>query len=149
MNIDVYSKHKLELTKSNETDSGFDLRSSEDVELTLTNPRKAVATGIHIDMMNYSYMNGFTLEAQIRPRSGLAFKQGLTVVNSPGTIDNSFKGELKVILLNTGNDVITIKKGDRIAQLVYTDVNLVYNLKEEFDFNSDRGENGFGSTGIQ
>ena len=87
-------------------------------------------------------------EGQIRPRSGLAFKSGITVLNSPGTIDSDYRGEIKVLLVNLGKDDFEIKFGDRIAQLViskYERVNLV-SAKEISD--TERGDGGYGSTGI-
>ncbi|HBN23051.1 MAG TPA: dUTP diphosphatase [Holosporales bacterium] len=91
-------------------------------------------------------------EAQIRPRSGLAFKQGLTVLNTPGTIDSDYRGEIKVILINLGQEVVTIDRGMRVAQMIiapYTQVD----LKEVSEFREDllettRSKDGFGSTGL-
>ena len=87
------------------------------------------------------------LEAQIRPRSGLAIKHGITLLNTPGTIDSDYRGEIKVILVNLSNDNYTIKPQDRIAQIVFSrfvtgEFDIVENLDE-----TDRGESGFGSTG--
>lgn len=91
-------------------------------------------------------------EAQIRPRSGLAFKQGLTVLNTPGTIDSDYRGEIKVILINLGQENATIDRGMRVAQMIiapYAQVNLqeVPEFKEE-PLENTRGEEGFGSTGL-
>ena len=89
-------------------------------------------------------------EGQVRPRSGLALKQGITVVNSPGTIDSDYRGELKVILLNTGNTTFVIEHGDRIAQLVINAVPRVELIELEDHEklpDTDRGAGGFGSTG--
>lgn len=87
-------------------------------------------------------------EVQVRPRSGLALKHGVTVLNSPGTIDADYRGEIKVILHNTGKKTFEIAKGDRIAQLVMSPVFLV-RLEEGFvDTDTERGEGGFGSTGV-
>ena len=86
-------------------------------------------------------------EAQIRPRSGLAFKHGVTVLNSPGTIDADYRGEVKVLLINHGRDSFEITRGMRIAQMVIASVTLAQlSLVDELD-DSDRGASGFGSTG--
>ena len=119
--------------------SGCDLHSSVDVVI----PSRAtviVPTGLKLDIPT-----GF--EAQVRPRSGLAAKHGITVLNSPGTIDCDFRGEVKVILLNTDSQDFIIKKGDRIAQLVFSQVFRAIFKKDENLTSTDRGEGGFGSTG--
>lgn len=86
-------------------------------------------------------------EAQVRPRSGLAAKHGVTVLNSPGTIDADYRGEIKVILINLGDEPFVIRRGDRIAQLVVAPVTAVtFDLKESLD-ETQRGSGGFGSTG--
>ncbi|MDD3163454.1 MAG: dUTP diphosphatase [Sphaerochaetaceae bacterium] len=101
-----------------------------------------VPTGLRIELPP-----GF--EAQIRPRSGLAAKYGITVLNSPGTVDSDYRGEIKVILINLSKNDFTIRDGDRIAQIVFS-------RHERFEFEAvatldatERGENGFGSTGIK
>lgn len=87
------------------------------------------------------------MEIQVRPRSGLALKHGVTVLNTPGTIDSDFRGELKVILINLGEEDFTINKGDRVAQLVVSSVESAeYWEKEQLD-DTARGTGGFGSTG--
>lgn len=86
-------------------------------------------------------------EVQVRPRSGLAWKHGITVVNSPGTIDADYRGEIKVILHNTGSETFTLKKGDRIAQLVMSPIFLVRFEEGVVDEDTERGSGGFGSTG--
>jgi dUTP pyrophosphatase len=86
-------------------------------------------------------------EAQVRPRSGLAAKHGITVLNSPGTIDSDFRGEVKVVLLNTSDEKFIVKKGDRIAQLVFSQVFRAIFKKDEVLTQTDRGQGGFGSTG--
>lgn len=116
---------------------GLDLHSIEDVQL-LAGERKIVGTGLA-----FYGMHGF--EAQVRPRSGLAAKYGITIVNSPGTIDSDYTGEIKIILLNTGSENFTINKGDRIAQLVVCPVCIITEYRT---FNFERGTNGFGSTGL-
>lgn len=86
-------------------------------------------------------------EAQVRPRSGLALKHGITVLNTPGTIDADYRGEIKVILINHGHDAFVIRRGDRIAQMVIQTVPLVqFAIVDELD-GTERGSGGFGSTG--
>lgn len=125
------------------TDSGFDLHSTE--ELTIEPFGRILApTGLHFDIPD-----GY--EIQVRSKSGLALKQGLMVLNSPGTVDQGYTGEIKVILFNTTKDTITIEKGQKVAQGVVSPVvcgkwiNLV---KVDNVEDKDRSNNGFGSTGI-
>lgn len=121
-------------------DAAYDLYSIEDYLLG-ANSRIAVHTGIAIEVP-------FGYEGQVRPRSGLALKQGITVVNSPGTIDSGYRGEVVVILHNLSDDGFYIKKGMRIAQLAIRPVPTVtFELVDELA-DSDRGEGGFGSTGV-
>lgn len=87
-------------------------------------------------------------EIQVRPRSGLAAKNGITVLNTPGTIDSDYRGEVKVILINHGKDAFTVNNGDRIAQLIVAPVTQgVFEKTDELD-STERGEGGFGSTGV-
>lgn len=137
-------KHTGQLTKAKEGDSGYDLHCTDSFVIS-PNARLLVPTGVHVALPE-----GF--EAQVRPRSGLANKYGITVGNSPGTIDEGYRGEIKVILVNHGNRAITFEKGDRIAQLVIAKVAPVYTdsiSMEEFIKlpNTDRKDGGFGSTG--
>lgn len=88
----------------------------------------------------------FGLEAQIRPRSGLAFKHGVTVANAPGTIDSDYRGEVKVLLINLGSEPFLIRHGDRIAQMVVAPVTLATFTPGDLN-DTDRGAGGFGSTG--
>ena len=87
-------------------------------------------------------------EGQVRPRSGLAVKYGITVLNAPGTIDADYRGEVKVPLINLGADVFVLRRGDRIAQLVVAPVSVMQIVVEEALEETERGGNGFGSTGI-
>jgi dUTP pyrophosphatase len=103
--------------------------------------RATVATGLKIELPS-----GF--EAQVRPRSGLAAKYGITVLNSPGTIDEDFRGEIKVILLNTGDEEFIVNKGDRIAQLVFSRVFRGIFQPTNSLSSTKRGSGGFGSTGL-
>jgi dUTP pyrophosphatase len=121
--------------------AGIDLRAflSEDVVL-LPLQRKLIPTGIFMEIPE-----GF--EGQVRPRSGLALKQGLTCLNSPGTIDSDYRGEVGVILINLGQEVQTIHSGDRIAQLVIASVERAELLTVETINETSRGSGGFGHTG--
>lgn len=119
---------------------GLDLQANEEAKLY---PRetKLVSTGLFV-----SIPEGY--EGQIRPRSGWALTQSLTVLNSPGTIDSDYRGEIKIILHNAGFNEINIAPGDRIAQLVISPIQKV-ELEEVQELDeTDRGESGFGSTGI-
>jgi len=123
--------------------------SGMDIRAYLTDPvilqpleRKLVPTGLFIELPE-----GY--EAQIRPRSGLAIKQGITCLNTPGTIDSDYRGEIKVILINLSNTVQTINSGDRIAQMVIAKTERV-NLFLVQELNETvRGAGGFGHTGVQ
>ena len=125
------------------TDSGFDLHSTNDLEIGPFG-RALVPTGIKL-----SFVEGY--EIQVRPKSGLSIKQGLTVLNTPGTVDQGYTGEIQVIVFNTNNHTVTIPKGMKIAQAVLCPVmNGKFVLLKEVDNvkDKDRGDNGFGSTGI-
>jgi dUTPase len=102
--------------------------------------RRLLPTGIAIELPE-----GY--EAQVRPRSGLAIKHGITVLNAPGTIDSDYRGEIKVILVNLGNEDFVVRRGDRVAQLVVAPVVRVQWEEVEELTESLRGPNGFGSTG--
>ena len=123
--------------------AGMDLRANltEAVEI-LPLHRTLIPTGLFIALEPGT-------EAQIRPRSGLAFKQGITVLNSPGTIDADYRGELKVLLVNLSNETVIINHGDRVAQMV-----IAKHERAEFEQvdsleDTERGAGGFGSTGIK
>ena len=123
--------------------SGMDLRASLQQPITLQPlERSLVPTGLFIELPM-----GF--EAQVRPRSGLAIKQGLTCLNTPGTIDADYRGEIKVIIINLSNEVHTIHDGDRIAQMVIQKVEQVEWLLVQELATTDRGAGGFGHTGKQ
>lgn len=147
----IYSKIDLEYTSETEkdlsyaypSDSGFDLYSSVEIELGPFG-RALVPTGVKFNLPeNY--------EIQVRSKSGLAINQGLMVLNSPGTVDEGYTGEIKVILFNTNNHPVTVTKGMKVAQCViascisgkYVNLIKVNEIKPK-----DRNENGFGSTGI-
>ncbi len=119
--------------------AGMDIVSAETVTLA-SGARHAVATGLAV-----AIPQGY--EIQVRPRSGLALKHGITVPNTPGTIDSDYRGELKVILINHGDAPFTIERGDRIAQLVLAPVTqAAWDEVDDLDATT-RGEGGFGSTG--
>lgn len=119
--------------------SGFDLHSIEEVELA-PNEILAVKTGLAFEIPN-----GY--EVQVRPRSGLAIKNGISVLNTPGTIDSDYRGEIMVILVNFSKKSFSIKKGDRIAQAVLSQVSIAEFIPSNELDSTQRGSNGFGSTG--
>ena len=143
MIIDIVNKSNNDLPKyETEQSAGMDLKAFLR-EPIIIKPleRKAIKTGLFISL-NKGY------EAQIRPRSGLALKKGITVLNSPGTIDADYRGEIAVILVNLSSENFEISSGDRIAQMVVAKHEVIsWNPKLSLD-KSDRGERGFGSTGI-
>ena len=119
--------------------AGMDVVSAEDVTIA-PGARHAVATGLSV-----AIPQGF--EIQVRPRSGLAFKHGITVPNTPGTIDSDYRGELKVLLINHGSEDFAIARGDRVAQLVLAPVvQAAWSEVDKLDA-TQRGAGGFGSTG--
>ena len=121
--------------------SGMDLRASLDVQMVLKPLERAlVPTGLFIEIPQ-------GLEAQVRPRSGLAIKQGLTCLNTPGTIDADYRGEIKIILINLSNEEQVIHPGDRIAQMVIQRVERVEWVAVEELETTTRSEGGFGHTG--
>ena len=125
------------------SDSGFDLHSTQDLEIGPLG-RILVPTGIKV-----SFQEGY--EIQVRPKSGLAIKQGLTVLNTPGTVDQGYTGEIQVIVFNTNNHSVMIPKGMKVGQAVLCPViNGKYVRFKKVDTlgKKDRGDNGFGSTGI-
>lgn len=119
--------------------AGMDVVSAEDIDLA-PGARHAVATGLSV-----AIPAGY--EIQVRPRSGLALKHGVTVPNTPGTIDSDYRGELKVILINHGSDSFSIRRGDRVAQLVVAPVTRGTWVEADTLDHTARGEGGFGSTG--
>jgi len=134
------SKHALPAYET-EQSAGMDLRANIDEPIILGPLERAlVPTGLYIALQP-----GF--EAQVRPRSGLAAKQGITVLNSPGTVDADYRGEIKVILVNLSNANVSIQDGDRIAQLVIARHEQAAWLEVEVLDETKRGAGGFGSTG--
>ena len=143
MKIEIINKSNHNLPHYETTSSaGMDLKAFIDEPVILNSlERKIIKTGLYI-----SLPKGF--EAQVRSRSGLSIKHGLCVLNSPGTIDSDFRGEIGVVLINYGNNDFHIKHGDRIAQIIFAPIvqavlNPVINLDKTL-----RDTNGFGSTGV-
>lgn len=142
MKVEIINKSKHDLPKyETEQSAGVDLRANIDEAITLKPLQRAlIKTGLFMALpVGY--------EAQVRPRSGLAYKHGITVLNSPGTIDADYRGEIGVILVNLSEDDFIINDGERIAQLVFAQHEqaqweMVENLSE-----TERGAGGFGSTG--
>lgn len=123
--------------------AGMDLRAALDAPLVLEpGARSLVPTGLHLEIPP-----GY--EGQVRPRSGLALKRGLTVLNSPGTIDADYRGEVGVILINLSREAQRIEPGERIAQLVFAPVARAILIEAQTLADSERGAGGFGSTGVK
>ena len=143
MIIRIINKSKNSLPAYETTHSaGMDLRA--DLESTvLLGPleRKLIPTGLHVELPE-----GF--EAQIRPRSGLAFKHGISIVNSPGTIDADYRGEIKVLLINLSNEPFEVNSGDRIAQMIVARHEKVNWEEVEILNETSRGAGGYGHTGV-
>jgi dUTP pyrophosphatase len=134
------SKHELPAYQTSAS-AGMDLRANlEEPILLQPFERKLVGTGLYIELPI-----GF--EAQIRPRSGLAFNYGLTVLNSPGTVDADYRGEIKVLLINLSQEPFEIKDGERIAQMVVARHEQITWERSESLSTTDRGAGGYGSTG--
>ncbi|WP_294733665.1 dUTP diphosphatase [uncultured Flavobacterium sp.] len=144
MTIKIINKSKHDVPNYETIASaGMDLRANLDEPVVL-NPlgRAIIKTGLFIELpIGY--------EAQVRPRSGLAAKKGITVLNSPGTIDADYRGEIGVILVNLSNDPFTIENGERIAQLVIAKHERAEWQEVEELTETTRGEGGFGSTGLK
>jgi dUTP pyrophosphatase len=143
MDLEYSSTNEKDLMFNYDSDSGFDLYSNDTIEIGPFG-RALVPTGIRINIP-------FGFEVQVRTKSGLALNQGIMVLNSPGTIDEGYTGEIKVIIFNTNPESITINKGMKVAQAVLTRCvqgrNINFVKVDSFD-EKDRNENGFGSTGI-
>jgi dUTP pyrophosphatase len=143
MNIRIINKSKNSLPAYETTHSaGMDLRADLDASVLLSPmERKLVPTGLYIELPE-----GF--EAQIRPRSGLAYKHGISIVNSPGTIDADYRGEIKVLLINLSNEPFEINTGDRIAQMIVSRHEKVNWHEVEILNETSRGAGGYGHTGV-
>ena len=143
MNVQIINKSK-HVTPSYETDgaAGMDLRANIEKSITLKPLERAIVkTGLFIALPV-----GF--EAQVRPRSGLAAKKGITVLNSPGTVDADYRGEIGVILVNLSNEEFIVNDGERIAQLIIAKHERVNWKEVEILSETERGSGGFGSTGF-
>lgn len=122
--------------------SGMDIRANLSCDIILKPlERKLIPTGIFLELED-------NFEAQVRARSGLAIKKGLSLVNGIGTIDSDYRGEVKVILINLSNEDVTIKDGDRIAQIVFMKVEKPKIVEVKSISDTERGSGGFGHTGI-
>ena len=124
------------------TDSGMDLFSDEDPVLLNPGETRLIRTGISIELPE-------NVEAQIRPRSGLALKHSITVLNTPGTIDEGYRGEIGIILINHGKEAFMIERHMKIAQMVIQPIIRVHIMEVEALSDTDRKTGGFGSTGIK
>ena len=143
MNVQIINKSK-HLIPSYETvlSAGMDLRANIEESITLKPLERAIVkTGLFIALPA-------GLEAQVRPRSGLAAKKGITVLNSPGTVDADYRGEIGVILVNLSNDNFIVQDGERVAQLVIAKHKRVTWQEVEVLNETERGSGGFGSTGV-
>ena len=125
---------------AHKSDAGMDVRSVEDLVIA-PGKRALVPTGL-VMLLPPGY------EAQVRPRSGLALKHGVTVLNTPGTIDSGYRGEVGVILANFGDSDFAVRKGDKIAQIVIAPVTQPDIVESDTVESTDRGAGGFGSTGV-
>jgi dUTP pyrophosphatase len=143
MFVKILKNNEFDLPKyETEGSSGMDLRANVDDTIVLKPfERYLVPTGISIEIPR-----GY--EAQIRARSGLAIKHGISLVNGIGTIDSDYRGEIKVILINLGNENFEIKKGDRVAQMIFAKVEMAEVREVKTIESSDRGSGGFGHTGL-
>ena len=134
------SKHALPVYETSAS-AGLDVRANTDQPIVLKPLERAlIKTGLFLEIPE-----GF--ECQVRPRSGLAYKHGITVLNSPGTIDSDYRGEVGVILVNLSDEEYEIKEGERIAQLVFASFHQAEWVETEELSRTERGAGGFGSTG--
>lgn len=142
MKVKIINKSKNELPAyETKFSAGLDLRANLEATITLEPMQRAlVKTGLFLEIPE-------KYEAQVRPRSGMAIKHGITVLNSPGTIDADYRGEVGVILINLSNESFVINDGERIAQLVFSKVKQAKWIEAEVLSETERGEGGFGSTG--
>lgn len=143
MEVKIINKSKHEMPNfETKGASGMDIRANLTSEITLKPlERKLIPTGIFLELED-------NFEAQVRARSGLAIKKGLSLVNGIGTIDSDYRGEVKVILINLSNEEVTIKDGERIAQIVFMKVEKPKLIEVKNISDTERGSGGFGHTGI-
>ena len=144
MKVRIINKSSNELPSyQTEASAGMDLRAELEEPVQLAPLERAViGTGLYMELPM-----GF--EAQVRPRSGLAAKKGISVLNSPGTIDADYRGEIGVILVNISNEPVRIEHGERIAQMVISRFEQAHWEEVEVLSQTDRGSGGFGSTGVR
>lgn len=136
------SKHSLPIYETLAS-AGMDVRANSDAPITLKPFERAlIPTGLFLELP-------VGTECQVRPRSGLALKKGITVLNSPGTIDADYRGEVGVILINLSNETVVIEDGERIAQLVFANVEQATWETVQVLAETERGKGGFGSTGTK
>jgi len=129
--------------KMTEASAGYDIHACIENPVVIEPLERAlIPTGFRIALP-------LDTEAQIRPRSGLAWKHGITVLNAPGTIDSDYRGEIKVMLINLGSESFTVTDGMRIAQMVIAGTCIASFMETEVQDNTERGEGGFGSTGME
>ena len=142
MEVKIVNRSKNELPKyATEYSAGMDLRADIEESIQISPLKRVlVPTGLYIELPD-------GCEAQIRPRSGLAAKHGIGIVNSPGTIDADYRGEIKIILVNLSDQEFTLKPGERIAQMVIARYERVTLIEADSLGETERGEGGFGSTG--
>jgi dUTP pyrophosphatase len=144
MQVKITNKSKHDLPKYETAgSSGMDIRANIEEVVTLKPFQRAlIKTGLFLEM-------DFSIECQIRPRSGLALKKGLTVLNTPGTVDADYRGEIGVILINLSEEEVVIEDGERIAQMVFCPIQKVTLTEVTELTDSARGAGGFGSTGVK
>ena len=144
MQVKITNKSKHDLPKYETTgSSGMDIRANIEEVVTLKPFQRAlIKTGLFLEM-------DLSIECQIRPRSGLALKKGLTVLNTPGTVDADYRGEIGVILINLSEEEVVIEDGERIAQMVFCPIQKVTLTEVTELTDSARGAGGFGSTGVK
>lgn len=144
MKVRIINKSKWPLPQyATSQSAGVDLRANNDSDIVLAPLQRAIIpTGLFLEIPA-----GY--EAQVRPRSGLAIKKGITVLNSPGTIDADYRGEVGVILVNLSDAPFTVQPGERVAQMVFSSVEQVQWEETESLEESERGAGGFGSTGVK
>lgn len=136
------SQHRLPAYETG-LSAGMDVRANLSVSIELKPLERAlIPTGLFLELPE-----GY--ECQVRPRSGLAFKKGITVLNSPGTIDADYRGEVGVILVNLSSETFTVENGERIAQLIFAKVEQAEWVEAVILSETERGAGGFGSTGVK
>ena len=144
MKIEIINNSQHELPQyATSQSAGLDLRANLTESITLKPlERRLIPTGLHLALPE-----GY--EAQVRPRSGLAFKKGVTVLNAPGTIDADYRGDIGVILINMSNEDFVVENGERVAQLVIAKYDQAKWIQVTELSETNRGEGGFGSTGVK